>query len=98
MLSASLNKTCPSFRSLGSNDVGCVFHSVFHGFAVVIEFMFRVYICMYACMHACMCVCMYICMHVCMYVCMYRERYSSVVRAFVHDAMGRRIDPSWWTH
>ena len=24
-------------------------------------------------------------------------RYSSVVRAFAHDAMGRRIDPSW-TH
>ena len=25
-------------------------------------------------------------------------RCSSVVRAFVHGAMGRRIDPSWWTH
>ena len=25
-------------------------------------------------------------------------RCSSVVRAFAHDAMGRRIDPSWWTH
>ena len=25
-------------------------------------------------------------------------RYSSVVRSFAHDAMGRRIDPSWWTH
>ena len=24
-------------------------------------------------------------------------RYSSVVRAFAHDAMGRRFDPSWWT-
>ena len=23
---------------------------------------------------------------------------SSVVRAFAHGAMGRRIDPSWWTH
>ena len=22
----------------------------------------------------------------------------SVVRAFGHGAMGRRIDPSWWTH
>ena len=22
---------------------------------------------------------------------------SSVVRAFAHGAMGRRIDPSWWT-
>ena len=22
----------------------------------------------------------------------------SVVRAFAHGAMGRRIDPSWWTH
>ena len=21
-----------------------------------------------------------------------------VVRAFAHGAMGRRIDPSWWTH
>ena len=21
-----------------------------------------------------------------------------MVRAFAHDAMGRRIDPSWWTH
>ena len=23
---------------------------------------------------------------------------TSVVRAFAHGAMGRRIDPSWWTH
>ena len=23
---------------------------------------------------------------------------SSVVRAVAHCAMGRRIDPSWWTH
>ena len=27
-----------------------------------------------------------------------RARCSSVVGAFAHDAMGRRIDPSWWTH
>ena len=26
------------------------------------------------------------------------ERCSSVVRAFAHGAMDRRIDPSWWTH
>ena len=25
-------------------------------------------------------------------------RCSSVVRAFVHGAIGRLIDPSWWTH
>ena len=25
-------------------------------------------------------------------------RCSSTVRAFAHGAMGRRIDPSWWTH
>ena len=25
-------------------------------------------------------------------------RCSSVVRAFVHGAMGGLIDPSWWTH
>ena len=25
-------------------------------------------------------------------------RCSSVVTAFAHGAMGRRIDPSWWTH
>ena len=25
-------------------------------------------------------------------------RCSSVIRAFAHGAMGRRIDPSWWTH
>ena len=25
-------------------------------------------------------------------------RCRSVVRAFAHGAMGRRIDPSWWTH
>ena len=25
-------------------------------------------------------------------------RCSSVVRAFAHGAMGRRVDPSWWTH
>ena len=60
------------------------------------------YVCMYvcvrvhACMHACMCVyvCMYVCMHECVSVCE-GTRCSSVVRAFVHDAMGRRIDPSW---
>ena len=28
----------------------------------------------------------------------HRVRCSSVVRAFTHCAMGRRIDPSWWTH
>ena len=26
-----------------------------------------------------------------------KARCSSVVRAFAHGAMGRRIDPSWWT-
>ena len=25
-------------------------------------------------------------------------RCSSVVRAFIHGAIGRWIDPSWWTH
>ena len=25
-------------------------------------------------------------------------RCSSVVRTFAHGAMGRRIEPSWWTH
>ena len=25
-------------------------------------------------------------------------RCSSVVRAFAHCAMGRRIDPPWWSH
>ena len=25
-------------------------------------------------------------------------RCSSVVRAFAHDAMGGRVDLSWWTH
>ena len=25
-------------------------------------------------------------------------RCSSVVRVLAHGAMGRRIDPSWWTH
>ena len=25
-------------------------------------------------------------------------RCSSVVRAFAHGAMGRRIDPLWWTY
>ena len=26
------------------------------------------------------------------------ERDVAVVRVFAHGAMGRRIDPSWWTH
>ena len=30
----------------------------------------------------------------CLYIGM-GARYSSVVRTFAHDAMGRRIDPSW---
>ena len=25
-------------------------------------------------------------------------RCSSMVRVFAHGAMGRQIDPSWWTH
>ena len=34
-----------------------------------------------------------------MYTLGYKEvRCSSVVRAFVHGAMGRQIDLSWWTH
>ena len=28
----------------------------------------------------------------------YEREGSSVVRPFAHDAMGRRIDPSWWIH
>ena len=35
------------------------------------------------------------------FVCFYfvlGARCSSVVRAFVHGAMGHRIVPSWWTH
>ena len=36
-------------------------------------------------------ICCYVCM--CMYVCS-----SSMVSAFDHGAMGRRLDPSWWTH
>ena len=55
----------------------------------------------------CMCVCLTKCMYVYMSVCMslslslslsLEARCSSVVRAFAHGAMGRRIDPSWWTH
>ena len=38
----------------------------------------------------CVCKCVYVCMT--MYV---GARCSSVVRAFAHGAMGRRIDPSW---
>ena len=30
-----------------------------------------------------------------MALCTYGARCSSVVRAFAHGAMGRRIDPSW---
>ena len=32
------------------------------------------------------------------YVFLGRTERSSVVRAFAHGAMGRPIDPSWWTH
>ena len=34
----------------------------------------------------------------CLFVVVGGARCSSVVRAFAHDAMGRRIDPSLWTH
>ena len=27
-----------------------------------------------------------------------QEQDITVVRAFAHGAMGRRIDPSWWNH
>ena len=53
-------------------------------------------------MHVCkVCICMYVCMYVYMYACICMHvyvcgaRYSTVVRAFAHGAMGRRIDPSW---
>ena len=58
-----------------------------------------VYVCMYG--YICVCVCMDVYMDVCLYVCIYLfvgARCSSVVRAFAHGAMGRRIDPSWWTY
>ena len=32
------------------------------------------------------------------YFCFLEARCSSVVRAFAHGAMGRRIDPSWGGH
>ena len=31
-------------------------------------------------------------------VLLYGARCSFVIRAFAHDAMGLRIDPSWWFH
>ena len=43
-------------------------------------------------MHTCICVCICICMYVSLSV---GARCSSVVIAFAHGAMGRRIDPSW---
>ena len=54
------------------------------------------YMYMYVCTHVC--ICMYVCVcinqsiNLSIYIC------SSVGRAFAHDAMDRRIDPSWWTH
>ena len=33
-----------------------------------------------------------------MYLFLPGARRSSMIRAFAHGAMGRRIDPSWWTH
>ena len=27
-----------------------------------------------------------------------KKRCSSMVRSFAHGAVGRRINPSWWTH
>ena len=36
---------------------------------------------------------MYVAVTIIMYIC--GARCSSVVRAFAHGAMGRRIDPSW---
>ena len=55
----------------------------------------RTYV-LYICI-ACI-VCMYVRMYVC--ICVYLKwqsgaRCRSVVRAFAHGAMGRRIDPSW---
>ena len=39
------------------------------------------------------------CYHKHTHILLYKgARCSSVVRAFAHGAMGRRIDPSWWTH
>ena len=42
---------------------------------------------------------MYVCVYMCMGVsiCVCGVRCSSVVKAFTHGAMGRQIDPSWWT-
>ena len=59
-----------------------------------------IYVSMYACM--CMCVCVYVCalcVHHYVCICMHLwwdrgARCSSMVRAFAHGAMYRRIDPS----
>ena len=59
------------------------------------------------CVRARVCVFVFMFMDECIRLCIYTCRCgrlhvgatcSSVVRAFAHGAMGRRIDPSWWTH
>ena len=46
-----------------------------------------------------MCVCVCVCLVFnYLVLCFVGARCRSVVRAFAHGAMGRRIDPSWWTH
>ena len=50
------------------------------------------YECTYVFIDVCMYAYMYVCIYANMYVCMY------VYLCMYHGAMGRRIDPSWWTH
>ena len=71
------------------------------------------YVCMHVCPSVRLLTCLLVClsvyvrththtynMHIfaCLPLYMSGARCSSVVRAFAHGAMGRRIDPSWWTY
>ena len=44
---------------------------------------------------------MYVCViiiYICPILLLNGARCSFMVRAYAHGAMGRLIDPSWWTH
>ena len=88
MLIVSLNKTIPSLTLFCCRGVG-VFLCVF---------LFCLWLCLCVCVREQIlgvCLLVFTLINKCRTSIQMGARCSSVVRAFDHDEMGRRIDPSW---
>ena len=96
----------------GSNhDLALNAHSTLRCTEICFCFVCWLCVCVCCCCCCCCCCCYYYVsnivnslsftsynMHTALHIHALGARCSSVVRAFAHGMMGRRIDPSWWTH